>query len=263
MRFYQRLLLTRHMRMLPVILVAVVALSLGVIACTNDGEEIELAEAKIFFEYNATDLDLGIHVFFDAEGWEEMKVRGPDGTIFEVESEGSLEQIGSTEVFTESAEPELDEENLEESIAEFLALFPEGEYRFDGETIEGDRLVGTRVLTHDLLAAPGLVFPDPEQEENVADPEATVIEWRNTSEGRDPEIVRYQVVVEFEEEGTERVFEFIVDILADPEAVTQSVTVPAEFFEALEDLEGEFKAEVVAMEAGGNATISEQEFELE
>ena len=35
-----------------------------------------------------------------------------------------------------------------------------------------------------------------------------------------------------------------------------------EFFDSLEGLEGEFKTEVVAMEAGGNSTITEHEFEL-
>ena len=82
-------------------------------------------------------------------------VSGPDGTIFEVENDGSLKEIGSTEVFTERAEPPLEEGNLEESIAEFLALFPEGEYGSEGETVEGDRLVGTAVLTHYIPAAPG------------------------------------------------------------------------------------------------------------
>ncbi len=228
-----------------------------------DGEVVEFAETEIFFEFNATDLDLGIHIFFDAEGWEEVKVSGPDGTIFKVDNDGSLKELGSTEIFTESAEPPLDEENLEASIAEFLARFPEGEYEFRGETVEGDRLEGTAVLTHDLPAAPRLVFPDPEAAENVADPEATVIEWSDSSEEGDPAIERFEVVVEFEEEETERVFVFKIDVLADPEASTQSVTVPSEFFESVEELEGEFKAEIVAIEAGKNATIAEQEFELE
>ncbi len=229
----------------------------------NDGDQIPFADAEVFFEFNATDLDLGIHIFFDAEGWEEVKVSGPGGTIFEVENGGSLSILGSTEVFTESAEPPLDEENLAASVAEFLARFPEGEYEFRGETVEGDRLEGTAVLTHDLPAAPRLVFPDHEAAENVADPEATVIEWSDSSEEGDPAIERFEVVVEFEEEETERVFVFKIDVLADPEASTQSVTVPSEFFESVEELEGEFKAEIVAIEAGKNATIAEQEFELE
>ena len=114
----------------------------------DEEKVIEFDEAKIFFEFNATDLDLGIHIFFDAEGWKEVRVSGPGGTTFQVKNGGSLKEIGSTEVFTESAEPPLDEENLQESMAEFLARFPEGEYEFKGKTVEGKKLVGTAVLTH-------------------------------------------------------------------------------------------------------------------
>ena len=271
MRSNRWLSLTRYKIAVGVLLVAGVALSLGTAVWAddgdedgeNDGEVIEFAETKIFLEFNSTDLDLGIHIFFDAVGWEEVEVNGPDSTIFEVENDGSLKEIGSTEVFTESAEPPLDEDNLDQEIAEFLALFPEGEYEFEGETVDGDRLVGTAVLAHDLPAAPGLVFPDPESEENVADPEDTVIEWSDTSEEGEPAIVRYQVVVEFEEDETELVLKFVVDVLADPEAETQSMTVPTEFFESLEGLEGEFKAEVLAIAGNGNATIVEHEFELD
>ena len=49
----------------------------------------------------------------------------------------------------------------------------------------------------------------------------------------------------------------------DPDAKTQRVSVPAAFFESLEGLDGEYKAEVLAMEAGRNSTAVEQEFELE
>lgn len=227
------------------------------------GDEVEFAEAEIFFEFNSTDLDLGMHLFFDAEGWENVSVSGPDGTVFSVDNGGGLREIGSTEVFTESAEPPLDEENLAQEMAEFLARFPEGEYEFEGRTIDGDRLVGSAVLSHDLPAAPRLLFPDPEAEENVADPQDAVIEWMDTSEEGDPAIERYQVVAEFEEEDTGSVFEFVVDVRADPEAATQSVTVPVEWFESLEGLAGEFKAEVVAIAADRNATIAEKEFELE
>ncbi len=226
------------------------------------GIEVEFAETAVLLEFNSTDLDLGLHIFFDAEGWERVRVTGPGGNVFSVDNGGSLKEIGSTEDFTESAEPPLDEENLEAEIADFLSRFPAGEYQFEGRTVNGDSLVGTAVLTHGLPASPLLVFPDPESEENVADPENTVIEWMDTSEEGDPVIERFQLVVEFEEEDTERVFEFLLDVQADPDAETQSVTVPEEFFESLEDLEGEYKAEVVAIAADKNATISEHEFEL-
>ncbi|MCZ6688710.1 MAG: hypothetical protein O7H41_03810 [Planctomycetota bacterium] len=225
-------------------------------------EVIEFDETDVYFEYNSTDLDLGLHLFFDAEGWEKVDVTGPNGTRFSIKNGGALRQLGSTEVFTESAEPALDEENLEEEIAAFKAMFPEGEYRFRGRTINGDMLEGEAELTHDLPAAPGLIFPDPESEENVADPEATVIEWSDASGLGDPVIVRYEIVVEFEDEESEEVFVVAIQVPADAEAASQSVTIPAEFFAGLEGRDGDYKAEVVAIEGTRNATIVEAEFEL-
>lgn len=252
--------------LLPALGGAVLALVLGAVSPESPAsafEEIEFDEAFVFFEYNATDLDLGIHMKLDAEGWEKIDVRGPGNTTFTVRNGGGLRDLGSTEVFTESAEPALDEENLEEEIAAFLAMFPEGEYTFEGRTINGDRLVGSYDLSHALVAKPVLIFPDEESEENEADPEMTIIEWADGSEEGDPEVTRWEVVVEFEAEETEEVFVFTVQIPADPDAESYSVVVPPEWFEALKDLDGDFKAEVVAIAATRNATIAEAEFELE
>ncbi|MFQ6028392.1 MAG: hypothetical protein ACE5Q6_12940 [Dehalococcoidia bacterium] len=230
----------------------------------NDDEEVvEFAATDIFFEYNATDLDLGLHLFFDAVGWEEVEVSGPDGKIYEVDNGEGLKEIGSTELFTESAEPPLDEENLEQEIADFLALFPEGVYEFEGETTDGKELEGTATLSHNLAAAPIMIFPDPDTEENIADPEDMVLEWSDGSGPGDPEIVKYEAVVEFEEEGGDgRVFTFRVEVPADPDAETQSVMVPPDFFEALADIDGDYKGEIVAIAGDRNATLVENEFEL-
>ena len=109
------------------------------------------------------------------------------------------------------------------------------------------------MLTHGLPAAPDLFFPESE---------GTVIAWSDNSKEGDPEIVRYEVVVEFEEDGNGSVFKFSVEVPADPEADFQSVSVPPEFFAGLAELEGEYKAEVLAIAESGNATIVEHEFEL-
>lgn len=226
-------------------------------------EPVEFAEAKIFFEFNSTDLDLGTHIFFDAVGWNEVEVIGPDGTIFEVENGGGLGVIGSTEVFTESAEPPLDEENLEAEMAAFFARFPEGEYEFEGVTVDGRELEGSATLSHALPAAPEMIFPDPEAEENLADPDDMLVIWVDASGPGDPEIERYEVVVEFEDEVSESVFTYVVEVPADPGAGLQSLPVPPEWFESLEAFDGEFKAEIVAIAANRNATIVELEFELD
>ncbi|MEW5807656.1 MAG: hypothetical protein AB1756_09970 [Acidobacteriota bacterium] len=230
----------------------VAVLVLGMVVChsaSNQAGQVKFDQAEIFFEYNSTDLDLGVHIFFDAEGWKDVVVSGPDGTIFHVNNDGSLREIGSTEVFTESEEPPLDEGDLEGSIAAFLALFPEGEYQFSGTTVEGDSLMGKATLTHDLPAPVELdlsMYP--------------TISWSDNSAGGDPEIVGYQVVNELvvKEGGEERVFEFSVDLPAD---VTE-VTVPDEFVELADRFSKgqilEYKVEVIAIEESGNKTIVEE-----
>ncbi len=240
----------RHMRMLPVFLAAVVAFVLGAAAPQLSAAEVEFDEAEIFFEFNSTDLDLGIQLFFDAEGWKKVDVAGPDGKIFKVNNMGSLKEIGSTEVFTESEEPELDEGNLEAEMQAFMDLFPPGEYEFSGNTIEGDHLVGTADLTHDLPAAASLDLEG-----------YPTIEWTdNTDTGAgDPGIVGYQVVVELVVEASdERLFEFSIDLPGD----ATEVTVPDDFIDLAESFDEEdieeYKVEIIAEEESGNKTITEE-----
>lgn len=217
----------------------------------------EFADTAVFFEFNSTDLDLGIQIFFDAPGWEKVDVAGPGGTKFSVKNGGSLKAIGSTEVFTESAEPPLDEADLAASIAAFQAVFPEGEYTFEGKTVDGLKLEGSAMLTHDLPAAVELdveAFP--------------FVEWTDTSEAGDPEIIGYEVVVEMvveDEVLEERVF---LNTATFPADVT-SFTVSPEFDALIADFEAagellELKVEVIAVEASGNKTITEEvRFEAE
>ncbi len=229
---------------------------------SSEAEAIELAASKVFFEYNSTDLDLGLHLFFDGPGWSEMQIEGPGGMIFEVENGGGFDGLGSTEVFQESAEPPLDPDNLAAEFAAFQARFPEGEYEFEGRTIDGQPLEGSWVLSHALPAAPELVFPAEGNDE--ADPYDTVIEWIDTSGPGDPEIDRYEVIVEFEAEESGRVYKISAEIPADPDAAIQSLAVTPDFFGLLDEIEGEYKAEVVAIDDDTrNATIVELEFELE
>jgi len=246
----------RCMRLLPVFLVTVVALILGVavlVSCKDGGAQviqIPFDDARIIIELNATDGDVGIQVFLDGEAWNEVTIVSPDGMIFEVKGEGSLKELGLTELFFESNEPSFDELPLEE----FLALFPEGEYSFIGKTVEGDELVGTATFTHNIPAGPEIVSP---AEGAVLDPDMpVVIEWDPVTDpfpGTDSEgieIVRYQVIVEREE--PQPLLVFSVDL---PASASQ-VTVSPEFIEP----GTAYKFEVLAIEAGGNQTISESFF---
>ena len=73
----------RHMRMLAILLVPLVALILGATAPElwagghDDDDEIPFDEAELFFELNDTDGDLGIHALIDGEPWKKLEIAGP------------------------------------------------------------------------------------------------------------------------------------------------------------------------------------------
>jgi hypothetical protein len=219
-------------------------------------DKVEFDEAEIFFEFNSTDNDIGIQIFFDAEGWEDVEVEDPEGdTIFEVENDEGLKDIGSTEVFTESEEPELDENDLAAEIAEFQSQFPAGTYNFKGRTVEGDDLVGEAVLAYELPTATIIDGPTylPENSNDEY-----VVKW--TQPGGGPDILGYEVVAELEVEvdGDEYTLVNTGIFLG---GATQFAVSP-EFVQQIIDAEEadelvEFKVEVIVRAVNLNKTITE------
>jgi len=242
----------KHGRMLPLLTIALLALGLGVVSRADDGhdghrgkwrrghcETIEIEELRFFFEYNDTDEDLGVQLELGAEPWSCMKIVDPCGnTILEVEGEDTLEDFGLSDLCFESNEPSFDEMTPEE----ILALFPEGDYKFLGRTIEGDKLVGTATLTHDIPDAPLICSPE---EDEVVDPEDVVVTWNPVTTPSGIEIVAYQVIVTNDDDPF---FRYDVRVPAD----ATSLSVPAEFFEE----DALYELEVLAVEESGNQTIS-------
>lgn len=226
-------------------LLTLLALSCLVILTPAAATADRLDEAEVFIEINDTDGDAGLQIFLDSEGWDRMQLLDTDGNVLlTLGASGGVGQQGLTEGFFESAEPSFDVQSLDE----FLALFPEGTYRFRGRTTDNVPLRGKAELTHALPAAPILVSPADGDDD--VDPDNTVLEWIGSPDPPGSEIVGYQVIVETEEP---RLLEFVVDV--GPEVT--SVTVPPEFMEA----GNEYKYEVLAIEDSGNKTISEAEFE--
>jgi hypothetical protein len=236
----------KPLRMLPVLMISVVALVLGVVAPELWAkDEVTLTDAKVFIEFNATAQDAGIQIFLDGEQWKKLKIVSPAGRkIFVVQGKGSVKRLGLTELHFESEEPSLDELPIEE----LFALFPEGQYRFAGRTIEGDKVTGTATFTHDIPDGPVVVSPAVGAMVNRDD---TVITWNEVTTPAGIEIVGYQVTVVQEQPVPVR--EFVVDLPAD----ATSVKVPPEFLQA----GGHYFLEVLAIEAGGNQTITEGSFE--
>jgi hypothetical protein len=212
---------------------------------------IPYSRTKIIIETNATDGDAGIQISLDAEGWNQLKIFAPDGQqIVDLSGSGSVGMTGITELFFESAEPSFEDLPLDQLLARFAA----GAYTFKGTTVDGKALQGKATLTHAIPDGPVILSPI---EGETVDPYATIISWLPVTlpfPGTDTpvKIVGYQVIVE-QVKPTLRVFS--VDL---PASVTL-VTVPVEFMEARTP----YKFEVLAIDAGGNQTITEGKFTTE
>src|SRR5688500_2076310 len=112
-------------------------------ATSPAGGEVELDEARVFIEFNATDGDFGLQLFWDGDAWDKMRIEDPAGkAILKVHAGGSLKDQGLTEGFFESDEPSAQELSMEE----FFERFPEGEYGFEGTSLEGGDLAGEAQL---------------------------------------------------------------------------------------------------------------------
>jgi hypothetical protein len=208
----------------------------------------------MFIEFNSSANegvgDVGVQVLLDGEPWQTLRVESPDGRkILDIRAKQSLKQQGLTELFFESSEPSLDEVPL----TEFLARFPEGKYEFEGKTIDGQEIEGEAAFTHLIPAGPVIVAP---KEGSVVNPNNAVIKWKpvtkkiaGSGSGK-LVIVAYQVVVD----GGDPSRRFDVTLAAKP--TIMSVTIPAEFLEP----GTEYAFEVLAIEAGGNQTITEGSF---
>ncbi len=218
-----------------------------IVTAAAPAHAVRLADTAIYIEINETDGDAGIHVFLDGEGWDTMRMISPNGVEFSVLAENSIGLQGITEFFFESAEPSFDVQTLDE----LLALFPAGVYRFRGTTTDGLPLRGRARLTHRLPEGPVLVFPIEGEE---VDPDDAVFSWQASPDPPGSQIVGYEVIVGCEEPG-------FVDFAAKVGPDVTSVTVPPEVLD--QDGAAECKWEVLAIEASGNQTLNESEFEID
>lgn len=203
---------------------------------------VPLKLARIYWEYNASANDLGVHVVLDGEDWRSLKIENPRGrTIFRVEGKGPYADLGMTELFFEGAEPSLEDV----ALGDLLARFPEGVYEFEGRTVDGSELESEAMLSHAIPAGPAVSAA-------VGSGSALSISWEAVTSPppgfpAEPIVISgYQVIV-----GS-----FQVTLPAG----ARSVTVPPEYVASLAS--GEHPYEVLAIETGGNQTLTEGTFIL-
>ena len=270
----------KHLRLLAILLLPVVALILGATAPElwagghDDDDENPFEEAELFFELNNTDGDLGIHALIDGEPWKRLTIEDTKGRkMLDIKVKGRLRRQGLTEIFFESAEPTFDEL----PPWRFFRRFPAGTYEIEGITLEGDELESEVELTHVMPAPPvptvntGVMAvqcdPDePGYDATVVTSLPVIIAWLPVTMSHPdlgvnpPESVtihNYEVVLEVELEVGGEEFTSVFSVVLPP-GVT-SFTVPAEFI----DLGDEFKYEVLAREESYNKTAVESCFIVE
>jgi len=229
-------------RTCPLSVAVAVALLVGSTPHAAEAVEIPFKIAKIYWEYNASANDLGVHVSLDAEDWRRLKILNPNRrVIFDVEGRGAYKELGMTELFFEGAEPSLDEFPL----AGLLTRFPEGIYEIKGRTVDDNDLESEVQFSHAIPDGPSVSAA-------VGPGDALVISWTPVTSpppgfpSKPITIVGYQVIVGL----------FLVTV----PATTTSVTVPPEFVASLAS--GVQPFEVLAIEASANQTLTEGTFVL-
>ena len=229
-----------------VALTALTATTAGAIAATGGGggegkasaqKPLEFEAHDLYIETNDTDKDAGLQLFADGEQWKHFKLLDKNGnTMIDLNTKGKVRKVGLSELFLEASEPSFDEV----PFSKFKKQFPEGKYRFRGETPSGRKMVGSDRLSHLIPAGPNLTFP---AKSSTLDPDGFVVTWDPVTKPAGVDIVTYEVIVE---QG-KRSFDMYL-----PGDAT-SGTIPGEFLEPDTKTAGE----VLARDKSGNQTITQ------
>ena len=254
--------MNKLMRMIPILTLMTAATLAAAPWALGEEDEMPFSVAKVFFQLNDTDGDLGFHAILDGEPWKELEIEAPNGReLLAVTTRSRLRQQGMTELRFESAEPSFDELDP----TEFFARFPEGIYEVEADTLDGGELESEVLITHVLPAAPenlqvsGFTVPEDCDEEPIpAIAGLITITWDEVTTSHPEigdsgpvEIVRYEISVEREEPH--------LVLTADVGPEVTSFTVPA----ALVSSGDEINFQILATDAGGNETSSESCFEID
>ncbi len=195
----------------------------------------------------------------DSEGWRQLVFTNPAGeVILDFQGNESLGNLGLTELFFETVEPE----NAEVPIADMLAMMPEGDYTITGASMQngedGGTTTGIALFTHTIPAGPELLTP---AEDAVVSPDGLVASWSPVTEdidGNPVNIIAYQLIVEADvAPHPTRIGSIGLSVYV-PATVT-SVEIPSELLEP----DTEYEWEVLAIEESGNQTLSSSAFTTE
>lgn len=211
----------------------VVAVSpLFMVASTNV-DAAPMADAKVYFEQNATDGDA--EVVFAATsgdvGFETLLITSPDERVV-LHFKSSDTKLGVRHLQLESPEPE--------DIEAVRSDYPEGVYTFAGTTVDGVRLTAKATLSHKLPPVAEFVHPLPDAEEVET---TLTVEWINPGG-------MAAIVVSVEQEDDE------LEVSAKLSGDATQFTVPAKFLRA----DTKYKLAIGTVAKGGNISYVEAEF---
>jgi len=224
--------------------------------CVYAQPVVPLKEAKLNIEHNFTDEDTGFQGAIDSEGWNELTVTGPDGVVLNFEGRGKLRNLGLTELFFETVEPE----NAVVPLPQMLSKLPAGNYSIAGTIPEnqgGGTTAGTAWLTHVIPKGPRLRSPGPGAHVPAGN---LFVNWDPVTEtinGGPVTIIAYQLIIEKDGPPHRHMIgkPNSLSMYLRP-SVTQ-ITIPGGFFEPGTT----YQWEVLAIERSGNQTLSSSEFE--
>ena len=238
------------------------AMSTSTLAIADDDGEEPFDEARLFFELNDTDGDLGIHGKIDGDEWKYLEIEDPrDRKMMHVWVRGRLRRQGLTELFFESAEPPFEgEDSLDPE--RFFKRFPEGEYDIEGITLDGEERESEVYLSHVIPAAPdgitvnGATLPEGcDGELPVINPTGGVtISWNAVTMSHAAKWAGDEDKIALGEDGPIQVryYEVVVEVdetdfkstsIIPPQDGVNSWTLPEDFFGLSE--EGEYKIEIL------------------
>ena len=197
----------------------------------DDCDEFE--ELSMILEQNATDGDTEVVIFAKGGdvGLAKLVVIAPDGSRAAT-IRGSGHGIGLREFALESAEPP--------DLDRVLGSFHEGDYTFQGRTVEGDCLRGSAPLSHEIAPEPILITPE---EDEIVPVDQLVLSWEPIAG-----VERYVIGLNDETAGTE----YTLQVLPP----TTSLAIPATLLRS----DSEYQFEVGATMPNGNVTFAELTF---
>lgn len=191
------------------------------------------SELSIVLEQNATDGDSEVVMFAKGQdiGMDKFIVRSPDNRKV-AKFNGDKRGVGLREFLLESAEPP--------ELEKVLASFPEGEYSFNGRTVEGGCLKGFAYLSHGLAPETEILTPEANE---VINRNYVVVSWMPIDQAAG-------YVVELKNEETEKA------ILVEIPATSTSFDAPASWLVS----DTEYQVAVTVLTESGNKTSVESAF---